>query len=334
MSSLHYPLVSILVPVYQVEEYIERCARSLFEQTYDNLEFIFCDDCSTDASICVLEQVIKEYPKRERQIRILHHNYNPGISVARNTCLEATLGDYFIYVDSDDKITADCIEKLVEPLSEKQYDLVIGNIRTIGNDRLDRQLRLKLNDGDVLVGNNIIDTYRKYWNMVVYNKLCRTAFIQQQSLKFKEGLFCCEDELWCFQVACMAKSLRAVNRVTYIYIIRQNSITTSIDAKEKKQETLRVVVKEMRDFLMDRNIFSASAYRLVLYFFWRLLKPVKDNRKQFIEEYCYLRQVTRFPLSYSIKAIGFHPKALIQNLYYMMPSTIAARIIYLRNHIR
>ena len=254
-----------------------------------------------------------------------------GVSVARNTCIEAVSGDYFFFVDSDDEITADCIEKLVEPLSEKLYDLVIGNTRTIGNDRLGKQLNLKLNDGEVLVGGAILDGYRKTWNMMPTNKLCRTTFIRQEKLLFKEDLIH-EDELWCFQVACMAKTLRAVNRATYIYHIRENSITTAVNAKQRKREAQRIIVEEMRNFLMDRNIFSASAYRLVQYFFWRILKPVQNNRSQFIQEYCQLRKVTCFPLTYRIRAVGIHPRAQIRNFYYMMPSMIAAGIIYWRKH--
>lgn len=79
------PLVSVLVPVYQAEKYIERCAQSLFEQTYDNVEYVFCDDCSPDASIQILETIIKEYLQRSGRIQIMHHAKNWGSAVARNT---------------------------------------------------------------------------------------------------------------------------------------------------------------------------------------------------------------------------------------------------------
>jgi len=79
------PLVSVLVPVYQVEQYIEQCVRSLFEQTYDNLEFIFCDDCSPDASIQILETIIKEYLQRSGRIQIMRHAKNRVSAVARYT---------------------------------------------------------------------------------------------------------------------------------------------------------------------------------------------------------------------------------------------------------
>jgi glycosyltransferase involved in cell wall biosynthesis len=89
--------VSILVPVYGVENYIERCARSLFEQTYENIEFVFVDDCSPDNSIQELEKIIKNYPNRKGQIKIIHHEKNIGLSGARHTAINNATGDFVIH---------------------------------------------------------------------------------------------------------------------------------------------------------------------------------------------------------------------------------------------
>ena len=96
--------ISILVPIYGVEHYIERCARSLFEQTYPDIEYVFVDDCSSDQSIAVLEKVMEDYPLRKPHVKIIHHERNKGLSAARNTALEASAGDYVMHVDSDDYI--------------------------------------------------------------------------------------------------------------------------------------------------------------------------------------------------------------------------------------
>ena len=89
-------LVSILVPVYGVEKYIERCARSLFEQTYENLEYIFVDDCTPDKSIEILKRVIEDYPNRKNQVRIIHHEHNRGLAAARNTALDAATSEFYL----------------------------------------------------------------------------------------------------------------------------------------------------------------------------------------------------------------------------------------------
>ena len=82
--------VSVLVSVYNVEHYIERCARSLFEQTYSNLEYVFVDDCSTDNSVIELERILKDYPEKEKSVRIIHHEKNRGLAAVRNTAFDAS----------------------------------------------------------------------------------------------------------------------------------------------------------------------------------------------------------------------------------------------------
>ena len=328
--------ISVIIPIYNVEPYVERCLRSVMVQTYKGLlECILVDDCGMDRSMDVAMEYINGNVNDNYNIEFvfLHHERNRGLSAARNTGMAVATGDYLFFLDSDDEISADCIEKLTSPLKEEQYDLVVGNIHTIGNERLGKQLNLKLNDDEVLIGKRIMETYRKGWNMMAQNKLYRVSFIREQGLQFIEGLVH-EDELWSFQVACLAQSLRAVNQKTYIYYIREKSITTSVNSKQRKREALKIIVEEMRNFLIDRNICSASAYRLVQYFFWRILKPVQNNRSQFIQDYCLLRKATQFPLLYRVKAVGLHPRAQLANLYYLIPSEIAVKIILKRYHRR
>ena len=94
------PFVSVIVPIYGVEKYIERCARSLLEQTIENIEYIFVNDCTKDNSIAILESVIKEYPHREHQVRIIHHGTNKGLPQARKTGLLNAHGEYIAHCDN------------------------------------------------------------------------------------------------------------------------------------------------------------------------------------------------------------------------------------------
>lgn len=119
--------VSVLVPVYGVERFMERCARSLFEQTYTNLEYIFVDDCSPDSSIAILEKVMEDYPERKEQVRIIHHERNRGLAAARNTAIDAAQGSFITHVDSDDYLDRDAIRLLVEKQLETGADIVTGN---------------------------------------------------------------------------------------------------------------------------------------------------------------------------------------------------------------
>ena len=122
---MEFKKVSILVPVYGVEKYIERCARSLFEQTYDNIEYIFVDDCTKDRSIEILQKVLEDYPNRKNQVKILHHEKNRGLSAARNTALDASTGDYLMHVDSDDYLRKDAVLLLAKKITTASSQVII-----------------------------------------------------------------------------------------------------------------------------------------------------------------------------------------------------------------
>lgn len=94
--------VSILIPVHQAEKYIEQCVRSVFDQTYSQLEIIVVDDGSTDKSLGIIKQLVDEYPQRKSQMRIIHNACNKGIATVRNMLLDAVTAPYFFFVDADD----------------------------------------------------------------------------------------------------------------------------------------------------------------------------------------------------------------------------------------
>ena len=119
--------VTICVPVYGVEKYIERCARSLFEQTYDALDYVFVDDCSKDGSITVLQRVVDDYPQRKPFVRIVRHDRNRGLAAARRTAVEQATGDYILQVDSDDYLSLDAVSLLVQQAEETGADIVAGS---------------------------------------------------------------------------------------------------------------------------------------------------------------------------------------------------------------
>ena len=118
------PKVSVIVPVYKAEKYIEKCARSLFEQTLDDIEYIFINDCTPDKSIEILHKVLEEYPKRKDQVKIIHHETNKGIATSRNTGLNATTGTYIIHCDSDDWVEPNMYETMYNKAVEGNYDIV------------------------------------------------------------------------------------------------------------------------------------------------------------------------------------------------------------------
>ena len=119
--------VTIAVPVYGVEAYIEKCAESLFEQTYPNLEYVFIDDCSPDKSIEIIEKVLDRYPNRQGQVRIIRQKKNKGCPAARNLAVQLATGDFIFHVDADDYLEKDAISSMVSEQMATDADLVVGN---------------------------------------------------------------------------------------------------------------------------------------------------------------------------------------------------------------
>lgn len=118
--------VSVLIPVYGVEKYITRCAESLMEQTYEDVEYVFIDDGSTDKSIEKLQAVTARYP--QRKVRVIRHTENRGLGAARKTLVMEAQGEYILNVDSDDYLETDAIEQLVEIAERDKADIVAMNM--------------------------------------------------------------------------------------------------------------------------------------------------------------------------------------------------------------
>ena len=177
--------VSIIIPVYNVAEYIEVCLESVFIQTYSDIEVILVDDCGSDNSVELARQFIEVH--RLFNCRIITHSHNRGLSAARNTGLINATGEYVFFLDSDDSITPDCIEKMTTPLAQHDYSFVIAGYRIApGNEKellsMDKEYWVKNNE-DVLAS-----YVEGEWYMMAWNKLCNRDFLLRNNLLFEEGL--------------------------------------------------------------------------------------------------------------------------------------------------
>lgn len=226
------PLVSILVPVYNVEEYIERCARSVFGQTYDNLEFLFVDDCCTDDSINILERVIKDYPHLQQRIRVLHHEKNRGLSAARNTLMYNSTGEFVYHVDSDDWLEPIAVEKLVEKQVETSADIVVGKWDVyLPNGEI---FKNEITGCELEPLKYIEASLSMKVSCTMWNRLIRHSLYVDNHIRWGESMWR-EDYSTLLKVYYFAKSTSYVDNVLYHYDLRRN---TSIRNLEKKNVTL------------------------------------------------------------------------------------------------
>ena len=224
-------LVSVIIPVYNVSAYIERCIHSVMNQSYTNLECILVDDYGTDDSVAKCEKTIAAYDGPIR-FKMIHHEQNRGLSAVRNTGTDAATGDYILYVDSDDEITSDCIEKLMSPiLNDDSIEMVMGNAEWIYKASVSQSPQVSKHGNEDLRDNAIIRHFffdRKCIEKAAWNKLISRKFIKNHGLSFKEGVLW-EDTLWMFYVMKHLSHLYLIKDVTYLYTKRRGSITASTD---------------------------------------------------------------------------------------------------------
>ena len=136
------PKVSVIIPIYGVEKYIERCARSLFEQTLDDIEFIFIDDCSPDKSVEILKTILDEYKQiintRKWAISIEKMPINSGLPAVRKYGVKMANGEYIVHCDSDDWIDSRMLNKMYQKGKEYNADIVVCDyFKSDGNNKLE-----------------------------------------------------------------------------------------------------------------------------------------------------------------------------------------------------
>lgn len=221
--------VSILVPVYGVEKYIERCARSIFEQTYHNLDIVFVDDCTPDKSIEILKRVLEEYSDRKAQTRIIRHEHNRGLAAARNTAVAAAVGTFLMHVDSDDWIENDAVEELVKKQEETGADFVTG-VMVKNEDTLDyhyvEPVYKDKNDMMILILSQIC-------HHELANRLVKRALYTDHHIKALEGVNQAEDWRLTPMLLWYANGIARLNKTTYHYFMNMESMCNSKKSMDK-----------------------------------------------------------------------------------------------------
>lgn len=238
--------VSIVIPVYGVEAYIEKCARSLFEQTLEDIEYIFVDDCSPDRSIEILKCVLLEYPLRKNQVTIICTPHNSGLAAVRKYGIENATGDYIATCDSDDWPSANMYEKLYNKAIVTSSDLVVCDyyeIDDLGNTRIVTKNIENYDKESIL--REVLTTYRlnQVWCSLVKRDLYKKIIFPLGSQS--------EDKVFMIQLYHYCTKLSYLSEPLYYYRYNPTSISNSI-TKEK-------VIKRYNDLLLNREIILQFA---------------------------------------------------------------------------
>lgn len=242
------PLVSILVPVYGVEKYIRRCAISLFEQTYKNIEYVFVNDCTPDSSISVLKELITEYPHLSDNVKVINHTKNKGLAAARNTAIRESSGDFVFHVDADDWLENTTIESCVKTQQLNEADIVTVNAKAIWNNRVEYyNTPLTNNPADLL---KAILSRKAVCN--IWGRLIRKDIYVAHNIFNVEGLNISEDLQIIPQLLSFSSKIAVCAKPLYNYECRnQASYTSTYNIKSDLQNQETAVI--LRGFMQKNN---------------------------------------------------------------------------------
>ena len=239
--------VSVIVPVYKVENFIARCARSLLGQTLaDGVEFIFVDDCSPDDSMKVLKSVIEEYPYRKGQIKVLVHDENLGLPAARNTGLSVSSGEYIFHCDSDDYVESDMLEKLVAEAERKDADIVWCDW-FLTFEKRERYMKQPSFSTSYEALQGMLCGTMKY---NVWNKIARRSLYSDNGISFPEGYGMGEDMTMIRLFSCARTAVYLP--MAFYHYVKLNSTAFSNTYSLKHLEELRYNVALTSDYLMHK----------------------------------------------------------------------------------
>ncbi len=284
------PEVSIAIPVYNVENYIERSMLSALNQNFAlPFEILVLDDCGTDRSIDIVKHLMASH-SRGHCIRILRMERNMGPGAARNVALAEARGKYFFFLDSDDLMAPNCLNHLHTLAEKNQADFVVGSSDQIENEfpsprynLIDHVIR-KDAAGVHLFIHDI------FMNIEVWNKLYRMDFLRKNNIRTTHTIM--EDSVFDFHLRALAKVIVLSSEVTYFYNVREGSIMTSRFGHETSDETIFVycdiihhVQKLIREKYHDiEGIYDLYGLRLAYSFYSFNQIKITPSQEKYIDE--------------------------------------------------
>ena len=216
-------LISIIVPVYNVEKYLPRCIDSILMQTYSNFEVILVNDGSEDGS----GQICDEYAAKDSRIKVIHQS-NAGVAAARNVALRSASGDYLGFVDSDDYISSDMCEKVMKLFNQYDVDVVTFDCCRVAEDGKELGRTETLDEGILSQENALAELMRGHMNNYMWNKVFKRRVFE--GIRFPEGRVW-EDMAITHQLFLSADKLYCTTDILYYYCARRDSIIATIGEK-------------------------------------------------------------------------------------------------------
>ena len=310
--------VSVIVPVYNVEDYIEKCLESLVHQTLTDLEIIVVNDGSPDNS----EKIIKKYEKKYKNIKYVVKE-NGGLSDARNYGLKYATGEYIAFLDSDDYVTEDMYQMMYIKAKSEDFDMVVCDINYLYPDKT---LRV-----DAGIKEDTTDIKKTYLTIqpAAWNKIFKKDLFKHKVL-FKKGVWF-EDVEFIYRLLPYVKSIGVIHEPFNQYVQREGSITNTVNPKiydyisnmngvvdyYKKNKIYDEYKKEL-EYAYVRYIYATFIRSIAKYDYEEYKKGVKEAIKNVKEHFPHYRRNSYFYKS-------------LKGLYMVFFNRLIAKIIYKKN---
>ncbi len=307
--------ISVLIPIYGVENYIERSMRSIFNQTKtDGVQFVLVNDCTKDSSMDIAVSVMSEYPNLN--VKIVNHKENSGIAVARQSCLDVAEGEYVIFFDSDDWCEPTMLEDLYNRAKESDADIVSCDYYLTRTDQEFYCTQQSYNSNiDNLKGVIKGDVY-----CVLWNKMVRRSLWMGDEMRFPAGLNYGEDLLMCTKLFVKAKKVDYIPKA-YLHYIQRGSSISGVMTK-KNTDCILDIIKNMELFLENNHLLEEVSNVLIIRKMVTKFLIINNSDGDVYKEYLHVfPEVTKYILGsdiskkYVLYTMWFASKGFPQMLY-------------------
>lgn len=277
------PKLSIVLPVYNVEKYLNESLNCLVGQTFSDIEIICVNDCSDDNSA----KILNDFADKNSRIKILNNEQNSGAGFSRNRGLEVAEGEYILFLDSDDIFEKDLAESVIKAADENNCDIVIFNYDNTNNHK---KINFKKNSG--LISKKVFsykDAQDRIFNIIppnAFSKLYKKEFLIRNNIKF-QSLKSCNDSFFALATLILAERISMLDKVLLHY--RVNAVGNISSSRGNHYKNILSVMKDLKEFLTEKEIYDNVKKSYIKAFINHLryeYKFVSKEYKKAFVQYC------------------------------------------------
>lgn len=289
--------VSVVVPIYNVSKFIERCTKSLFDQTYSNIEYIFVNDCTKDNSLDILNSVIKQFPNREKNVKIINHEVNKGLAASRNTGVRNASGVYIVHIDSDDFVEKDMISEMYQTAISNNADIVVADFWLQWENQ--KKYVKQMFDKDKITNLKMLLNGRAL--PAVWNKLIKRNLYLENDIWAMEGVNFGEDYAVTPRLFYFAEKISKIDKA-FVHYVKYNNNSYTTNMSDKNLQDIESVLFLLSEYFKKTPIYSHLKISLLEGQLMKKIEIIKNIDKN--KRKLYFNKFPESNIVYSISNLG------------------------------